>query len=94
MTNWDDERTGPRPQTSPPRFELVEACWYAQGSTGKTVSCGIYLTDDPGFEVRAGYTDEDLLYSQRVSTIELARELAATWRQAAIDKGFVELHMM
>ncbi len=89
MTSWGDGKP-----PSPPRLERVESCWYAQGPSGKTVTCGIYTTDAPGFEVRAGYTEDDLLYSQRVSTIELARELAATWRQAAIDKGFDELPMM
>ena len=89
MTMWE-ERVGRRPPTAP-RLERIETCWYVTSPGGKTVSCGIYRTDAPGLEVRAGYAEDDLLHSQVVSRIEVARELAATWRQAALDKGFIEI---
>jgi hypothetical protein len=42
--------------------------------------------------VRAGYSEDDLLRSQRTADIASAREIAKAWRQAVIDKGgFTEL---
>jgi hypothetical protein len=41
---------------------------------------------------RAGFSDEDLLRSQRTAEIGSARELAQEWRQAVLAKGgFVDL---
>ena len=56
------------------------------------ISCGIYRTDGPGLEVRCGFSEDDLLRSQRVPEMGSGRELAEDWRQAALAKGnFVEL---
>jgi hypothetical protein len=51
------------------------------------VSCGLYRTDGPGLEVRAGFSDEDLLRSQRTAEIGIARAIAEEWRQAVLAKG-------
>jgi hypothetical protein len=53
------------------------------------LSCGIYQTD-AGLETRAGDGD-DLLRSQYAALITTARELAAAWRMAAIEKGFSDV---
>ena len=44
-------------------------------------------TTHPGLEVRAGFSEEDLLKSQRSAEIGSARELAEEWRRAVIAKG-------
>jgi hypothetical protein len=51
--------------------------------------CGIYRTD-VGLEVRAGYSDEDLLHSRFAVEIVTAREVAEAWRQAIVAKGSFE----
>jgi hypothetical protein len=53
----------------------------------RILSCGIYRTTAPGVEVRAGYSDDDLLRSQRTAEIGSARQIAEAWRQAVIPKG-------
>ena len=50
------------------------------------MSCGVYRTE-AGLETRAGY-GEDLLRSQFATQIVKARELAAAWKIAALEKGF------
>jgi len=40
--------------------------------------------------VRAGFSDEDLLRSQRAREVGSARELAAAWKQAVLAKGGFE----
>ena len=68
---------------------LLTECWRLFGPSGKPIVCGIYRTD-AGLEVRCGYSDEDLIRSQFASHIDIAEDIAAAWRQAAIDKGFTE----
>ena len=63
-----------------------ESCRGLKAPSGRIVSCGIYRTDAPGLEVRVGFSDVDLLRSQRTAEIS-ARELAEEWRQAALAKG-------
>jgi hypothetical protein len=72
-----------------PFFELVEPCWRMKGPSRREFQCGIYRTEAPGFEVRAGY-GEDLINSQLVRDIGAARALAAQWRVAVLAKGSFE----
>ena len=53
----------------------------------RILSCGIYRTAAPGLEVRAGYSEDDLLRSQRTAEIGSARQIGEAWRQAVIAKG-------
>lgn len=82
-------RLVPTPPPRPPRLELLEPCWRFRGPTRRVVSCGIYTTD-VGLEVRAGYSAEDLLRSERAHDLGAARQVAETWRQAVIAKGGFE----
>jgi hypothetical protein len=41
--------------------------------------------------VRARFSDEDLLKSQRTAEIGTAREIAEEWKQAVIAKGCTEV---
>jgi len=56
----------------------------------RILSCGIYRTGAPGLEVRAAYSDEDLLRSQRAAEIGSGREIAETWWRAVVAKGGFE----
>jgi DNA-binding NarL/FixJ family response regulator len=38
--------------------------------------------------VRVQYSDDDFIHSQRAANIDRARELAETWKQGAVGKGF------
>jgi hypothetical protein len=85
MTTWDERMTR-RPEREP-RLELLETCWKLRTPKGRLLTCGIYRTDVPGLEVRAGFSDEDLIRSDRSAEICSAREIAAAWKQAVLAKG-------
>jgi hypothetical protein len=84
---WEDRMT-PRPKPEP-RLDLIDVCWRAFSPTGKVIECGIYRTD-AGLEVRCGYGVE-LMRSQYALALGPAREIAESWKRAAIDKGFTEV---
>jgi hypothetical protein len=85
---WDNVRGEKLPApVAPPMLHLLETCWRLKAPSGRVVSCGIYRTEGPGVEVSAGFSDEDLLRSQRTAEIGSARETAEEWRQAVIAKG-------
>ena len=90
MTTWEERMTRcPDPE---PRLELLETCWRLRTPHGRILSCGIYRTDAPGLEVRAGLSEEDLLRSQRTRGIEAARAIAEKWKQAVLATGgFLEV---
>ena len=82
---FDGERREKQP------LVLIETCWRLLGSSGKPIVCGIYRTAARTIEVRCGYSDADLVRSQYASHIDIAQDIAAAWKQAAIDKGFKEI---
>jgi hypothetical protein len=79
--------TTPEPSSS----ALIETVWRLRAPSGRVLTCGIYRDAAPGLDVRCGFSDEDLVRSQRAAEIGRARELADEWRRAAIAKGFVEV---
>jgi hypothetical protein len=85
MTTWEEQFV--RQPAAEPRLELLETCWQLRTPRGRILYCGIYQTDTPGFEVRAGFSEEDLIRSQRTAEIGSARESASAWRKAVIGKG-------
>lgn len=89
MSTWEERTTPRRPRE--PRLELLEPAWQLQAPSGRVLACGIYATDKPGVEVRAGFSEDDIIRTEQCIEIGTARELAASWRQAAIDKGWSEL---
>lgn len=89
MTTWD-EMFAPRPPVGP-TLKLLETCWRVRTPSGRVVSCGIYADNAPGLEVRAGFSEEDLLKSQRSAEIGSAREIAAEWKRAVVAKGCTEV---
>lgn len=80
-------RLVPQHPAPPPRLDLLERCWTLHGPSGRPIVCGLYQTD-VGLEVRVGYSDEELVRSERVLDVARGRERAEQWRQAALAKGF------
>jgi hypothetical protein len=85
VTTWEERFRKREPRI--PQLTLLETCWRLRGPSGRILTCGVYRTDAPGLEVRVGYSEEDLLRSQRTADIGSARELAEEWRQAVLAKG-------
>jgi hypothetical protein len=90
MDQWEERMTRrPEPEA---RLDLLETAWRLRTPRGRILTCAIYRTDTPGVEVRAGFSEDDLIRSQRSAEIGSARDLAAEWKQAVIAKGgFTEL---
>lgn len=86
--DWNKVRNSPG-ATAGMRLELVEMCWRMRSLRKSTriLSCAIYRSDAPGVEVRAGYSDEDLLRSQRTTEIDSAREVADAWAAGGHREG-------
>lgn len=86
-----DHRTRTRPDAPAPT--LVHTYWRVIGvsTTSRPVTCGLYRTASGFFEVRAGYTVDDVVRSQLVRTREAGDDVAAIWKMAATEKGFREI---
>src|SRR5688572_8361077 len=94
MPEWDWKKiyqeAGPAPAPAP--LEQIETCWRMVGLSKKVITCVVYEVQGPGVEVRCGYSDDDLLRSERVGDMEHARTVAELWRQTVLAKGsFTEL---
>jgi hypothetical protein len=76
----------------PPKLEFVEMQWRVVGPSGKPIVCGVYDTA-AGLEVRCHLAEsvDALIRSERATDIDIARDVAGAWKQAAIDKGFTEV---
>lgn len=86
MDAWERRMTA-RPDPEP-RLDLIESCWTFKSPTSqRVISYGIYQTD-AGLEIRAGYSDDDILRTERVPAIESARVLADGWRAMMRERGF------
>ena len=58
--DWDNVRgQKPRPPAPLPTLDLLENCWRMKSPSGRIIACGIYRTEAPGLEVRAGFSDDD-----------------------------------
>ena len=92
--DWDNVRgEKPRQRLALPALDLLETSWRVKAPSGGLITCGVYRTDAPGLEVRAGFSGDDLLRSQRTLEIGSAREVAEQWRQAVLAKGFTEVQV-
>jgi hypothetical protein len=69
--------------------ELVEMLWSVVGPSGKPIVCGVYETA-AGLEVRCHLVEsvDALIRSERVTHLDIGRDVATAWRSAAIAKGF------
>ena len=63
---------------------MLETCWELGTARGRMLTCGIYRTDAPGLEVRAGLNEDDLLRSAHPDE---HRRSAATRGRAARSGG-------
>jgi len=79
--------SGCREQPAP---VVIRECWRVIGTSGKPITCGFY--EHPhGIEVRCQYSLEHLIRSQLAPDVDVAQDVAAAWKQAAIEKGFTEV---
>jgi len=69
---------------------LISECWRLLGPSGKRIVCALYKHPH-GVEVRCGYSLEHLIRSQLAADVDAAQEIAAAWKQAAIEKGFADV---
>src|SRR5687768_7319430 len=87
MMDWDSLRGEKSRPKEPAPLDLIEMSWRVRTPSGRVLTCGIYRNAAPGLEVRAGFSEDDLVRSQRTAEISSARELAAEWRLAVLAKG-------
>jgi hypothetical protein len=94
--DWERIYREHKDKKNTPRLEMIEMCWRMRSLQKSTriLECGIYRTDAPGVEVRAGYGIDGLLQSQRTADMDSKRKIAEAWRQAVIAKGgFTEINL-
>jgi hypothetical protein len=60
------------------RRELIELIGRQQDAVGRELTCGVYLTPT-GYEVRAEYTDGEILRTQWAMDTQGARIIATRW---------------
>jgi hypothetical protein len=88
MVTWDERMTRVEPPA--PQLELVEACWQLHSpATNRLVTCAVYQTD-VGLELRAGFSEDDVLRTERIMSRQEGTSLAGQWKAAAIRKGWTE----
>ena len=84
-----------RPERREPATpRLIEMCWRLQSPRGRRriLECAIYRTAGPGVEVRAGFSIDDVLRTQRAADGPAARAIADDWKAAALAKSdFIEV---
>jgi hypothetical protein len=77
----------PRRPAALPALDLLETSWRVKAPSGRIITCGIYRTDAPGLEVRVGFSEDDLLRSQRTADVASARSLTEQWRPGGCCEG-------
>ncbi len=89
---WDEQMLARSP-APPPQQELLRVCFRMVGPSRRPLRCAVFQVVT-GHELRLEYEDrEDLLRSQLFPRPDdiLIDELAVTWRQALVDKGFSDI---
>jgi len=74
---------------SVPPMTLIEACWQMTSARGHVLTCGVFQTI-AGLEVRCGVLRRPDSLAIRART-RSAREIAADWKTAALEKGYSEV---
>jgi hypothetical protein len=85
--DWNKAKSVAQPAADPPRATLLEICWHLRAPSARVITCSIVRDNAPGLEVRCGFSDDDLLRSQRASEIGSARDVAEGWKRAILAKG-------
>ena len=73
-----------------PPMTLIETSWQLTSPRGRVLTCGVFRTI-AGLEVRCGYSEDDLIRSQIARELGAAREVAAGWKTAALERGYSEV---
>ena len=89
--DWDRVYTPGPPPPGPPEPIVVEVCWRIRTPNNHVLTCGIFQDAAPGLDVRAFFNADELIRSERAAEIGAARDIAAVWKQAVLERGFVEL---
>src|SRR5687767_14304352 len=63
MMDWDRVRSAPA-SNDPASPVALEVCWRVRTPSNRVVTCGLFRDEAPGVEVRAFFTDDDLIRSQ------------------------------
>ena len=84
MSTWEEGFLRRIPPES--RLELLEVCWRFRSPTGRVLECRLYAVAT-AVEVRAAFSEEDVVRTHRTINVSTARELAAEWRQALVKDG-------
>jgi len=80
VMDWDRVNRQIRPAT------FIEMCWCMVGPSGREL-CGAVYHHPQGFEVRVNYREADVVDSHIESSMDGARERAAAWKAAILEKG-------
>jgi hypothetical protein len=66
--------------------------WRVAGFRGTPAVCGIYRTAE-GLEVHCYYGEsvQSLVRSERAGNIDIARDIAAAWKCAALNNGLRDM---
>ena len=65
---------------------LVEPCWWLRGRSASLYQCGIYRVNTV-LEIRVSSSHEGLVYSEMVTDVEAARDLARTCHTRMLATG-------
>jgi hypothetical protein len=71
LINWDSLRGETARGAELRRPTLIETCWHLRAPSGRRlITSAIYRDAASGLEVRVGYSEDDLLRSQRTADSE------------------------
>ena len=71
---------------------MVEMMWRLVGRSATPIVCGVYRTA-AGLKVISHYADstDALIRGERVADMDVAYDVAAVWKQAALELGLTEI---
>jgi hypothetical protein len=61
--------------------------------SGRVVTCAIYRHPVSGFDLRAVFTEDDVLQSHAMGRIDAARRPAVAWKMAVMESGGIEIRL-
>jgi hypothetical protein len=89
--DWASHDHRARARIAPGSPTLVHTYWRVVGPSQKAITCALYRTPAGHWEVRAGYSVDDVIRSQIVRTREAGEDVAAIWKMASLEKGFTDV---
>ena len=71
--------------------ELLRVAWTVIGRSRRPITCGVYCVAGGGLELRAGYQDDDSVWTESVLDLRAGLALAERWRHVMLARGFTEI---